>query len=74
MPNHYIPNIPEGKQLDHIRRLEITFAIGKKDAFLSNNHEFSQSLWEKGIWHSFYEWDGLAHRAKYWRQMLPLYL
>ena len=74
LPSHYIPNMPEGIQLNHIRRLEITFVIGKEDAFLQNNKEFSSSLWGKGIQHAFYEWDGLAHRARYWRQMLPLYL
>ena len=74
IPSHYVPNIPESEQLNHIRRLEITFVIGKDDVFRQNNQDFSSSLWQKGIWHSFYEWDGLAHKARNWRQMLPLYL
>ena len=74
LPSHYIPNLEESEQLDHIRRLDITFVIGEEDAFRQNNEEFSQILWSKGIWHAFHKWEGLAHRAKYWRQMLPLYL
>jgi esterase/lipase superfamily enzyme len=74
LPSHYIPNMPAGEKLNHIRRLEITIAIGKEDVFLQNNRDFSTTLWEKGIRHAFHEWDGLAHKARYWRQMLPIYL
>jgi len=74
LPSHYVPNLREGDQLNRIRDLDITFVIGKEDAFHQNNREFSNSLWNKGVWHAFHEWDGLAHRARYWRQMLPMYL
>lgn len=74
MPSYYMPNLPEGEQLKAIRKLDITFVIGKEDAFLHNNRAFSKTLWNKNIWHAYHEWDGLAHRAKFWRQMLPLYL
>jgi len=74
LPSHYVPNMPEGEQLNQIRRLNITIVIGKEDAFRQNNRDFSTTLWNKGIWHSFHEWEGLAHRARFWRQMLPLYL
>ena len=74
LPSHYIPNMPEGNQLNQIRRLDITFVVGKEDPFLQNNQDFSNSLWQKGVWHAFHEWDGLAHRARFWRQMLPIYL
>lgn len=74
MPSYYMPHMPEGEQLRAIRNLDITFVIGKEDAFLYNNRSFSKTLWNKGIWHAFYEWDGLAHKAKFWSQMLPMYL
>jgi len=74
MPTHYLPAIGEGEQLDHIRRMRIRIAIGKDDPFYENNKTFSSQLWAKGIWHDLYEWDGLAHRARYWRQMLPKYI
>jgi esterase/lipase superfamily enzyme len=54
--------------------MDITIVCGTEDVFISNNREFSQTLWSKGIQHKFYEWDGLVHKAKYWRQMLPMYL
>ncbi len=73
-PIHYMPNMQESDQLNKIRKLDITFTIGKEDVFLENNKAFSNILWNKGVWHAFHEWDGLAHSARYWRQMLPMYL
>ena len=69
-----MPNMPESEILNHIRNLQITIVCGKEDAFIENNRNFSQCLANKGINHSFYEWEGLAHKAKYWKQMLPMYL
>lgn len=74
IPSHYITSMPKGKQLDHIRRLEIIIAIGKEDPFYDNNVKFSNALWDKGVWHALHVWEGRAHKAKYWRQMLPMYL
>ena len=74
MPTRYVPYMPEGEQLNKIRQLDITIAIGRDDVFHSNNHEFSNTLWGKDIKHSFYEWNGMAHKAKYWQQMLPMYI
>jgi esterase/lipase superfamily enzyme len=66
--------LPEGDQLKQIRNLKVTIACGKEDIFYANNKNFSDTLWNKGIVHEFQEWDGMAHKAKYWRQMLPMYL
>ncbi len=74
MPSRYIPLMPEGDQLKKIRQLDITIAIGLEDAFYINNQEFSHSLIEKNIQHKFFEWEGMAHKAKYWKKMLPMYL
>jgi len=74
VPSHYIPNLPEGDQLQQIRKMKVTIVCGKEDVFLANNREFSETLKSKSIQHDFYEWDGMAHKAKYWRQMLPMYL
>ncbi len=73
-PSHFVPNIQESDQLEALRKLDITIVCGTEDVFIQNNREFSQTLWNKGIDHKFYEWDGLVHKAKYWRQMLPMYL
>ena len=73
-PSHYVPNIHCSEQLFQIRKLQITIVCGKEDVFIQNNREFSQNLWIKGIDHQFIEWEGLAHKASYWRQMLPMYI
>jgi len=74
MPYHYIKNMPEGELLNQIRKQDIRIICGQEDAFLENNIEFSARLWEKGIWHTFHQWDGIAHSARFWRQMLPSHL
>lgn len=73
-PSHYLPNMPEGPQLEAIRALDIILVIGKDDPFLDNNRDLSQKLWEKGCWNALHVWDGRAHRGGYWRRMAPLYL
>lgn len=74
MPSHYLPNLACETQLNQLRQMDIILAIGKQDPFLQNNREFSQILTCKGIGHAFYEWDGRAHQAYYWRQMARIYI
>jgi esterase/lipase superfamily enzyme len=74
MPMQYMPNLSDENQLNAIRRLEIILAIGETDPFWQNNHDFSQLLWNKGIANQFYTWSNYAHRPRYWRQMVQLYL
>jgi esterase/lipase superfamily enzyme len=73
-PTHFLPQLDCNWRLDHLRKMDIVFAIGKEDPFLDNNRHLSHMLWSKGIWHAMHEWDGRAHRGSYWRQMVPLYL
>lgn len=73
-PSHYMAGMTDPALLALFRRMEITLAIGKEDAFLANNIEFSDLLNAKGIPHRLHIWDGEAHRPRYWRQMTPLYL
>lgn len=74
IPNHYLANLDDEALLEKIRKLDITFTIGRDDALLSNNEDLSQKLWGKGVWHHFAVWDEEAHRARYWRRMAPVYL
>jgi len=74
MPNHFLPNLTCKSQLNHLRKMDITFAIGKEDPFLQNNRELSHILIKKRIRHAMYEWNGRAHQGHHWRQMAPLYL
>jgi len=74
MPRQFIANLADGSPLDALRNLEIIFAIGQTDPFLPDNLNFSNLLWHKGIAHQLYIWDNYAHRPRYWKQMLQLYL
>ena len=74
MPQQYIANVYEEHFLNAIRQLEIIVAVGETDPFLQNNREFSSLLWGKGIFNQFYIWGDYAHRPRYWRQMVQLYL
>jgi esterase/lipase superfamily enzyme len=73
-PSHFIPNLTDEKLLTQLRRLEIITVNGQEDPFLENNRQLSLALWDKGIWNSFYVWEGRAHSARYWRQMVQLYM
>jgi len=73
-PNQYLSNISDPDLLSELRKLSITIAIGEHDAFLENNHQLDRILWDKEIQHEFYIWGGEAHRSKYWKQMLSIYL
>ncbi len=73
-PTQFIPNLTDANVLNAIRRMELILAVGQTDPFLSSNCEFSQLLWDKGIYNQLYVWDNYAHRPRYWKQMVQLYL
>jgi len=74
MPLQYVANVQDAYTLDAMRHLEIILAIGQTDPFLANNYEFSQLLWSKGVPNQLYVWDNYAHRPRYWKKMVQLYL
>jgi esterase/lipase superfamily enzyme len=74
MPQQFIPNLDEEPVLNAISHIEIILAIGETDPFLQNNQEFSEILWSKGIPNQLNIWADYAHRPRYWRQMVQLYL
>lgn len=73
-PLHFLPNLEDEAILEQLRRLEIILVIGDADPFIGTNIELSEVLWQKDIPHELYIWEGRAHKARYWRQMAPLYL
>lgn len=73
-PSHYMPNMSDDELVNALRRMEIIFAVGEWDNFLNNNIEFSDILRSKDIPHGFYIWSKEAHKPKYWRQMVKIYL
>jgi len=73
-PNHYLPNLNDPGYLERMRRTEITIAVGELDPFHESNRVLSGALAAKAVPHHFAVWPGEAHRAKYWREMVPHYL
>jgi len=74
MPSMFIPNLSDEKILQQLRRLKVIIAIGKEDPFFDNNHHLAEALRQKQIEPEFYVWEEEAHRPRYWRQMVQLYL
>jgi len=70
MPNHYMINLHDHGTLDAIRRLDIKLVIGEHDPFLDDTRRFSETLWQKGVWHMFRIWSGRAHGYRRWREMV----
>jgi len=73
-PCLYLPNIYDEALLEQLRRLEVIIVTGKEDILLSNNEKLSHELLAKRIHVEFFIWEGHAHRAKYWREMVKHYL
>ncbi|QOY90389.1 esterase family protein [Paludibaculum fermentans] len=73
-PNHFLPNLTDQAYIHRLRRVEIVLAVGDADPFYSSNQALSRDLWGKGVSHQLEVWNGEAHRARYWRQMVPLYI
>ncbi|MCC9167918.1 esterase family protein [Pontibacter harenae] len=74
MPNQYVPSIDGLELLDSLRRLEITLAVGQDDPFLGSTSYLSRALHGKGVHNTLHVWHGEAHRPRYWRKMVALYL
>jgi len=74
MPNHFIPKITNKRLLGQLRKVDITLVVGREDSFLPDNERLSQSLNAIGVSHQLYVWDEEAHRPRYWREMVKLYL
>jgi esterase/lipase superfamily enzyme len=73
-PSHFLPQLADTTLLEALRQMEITLVIGEHDVFLENNVQFSALLNAKGIHHLLQVWEGEAHRPRYWREMIALYL
>jgi esterase/lipase superfamily enzyme len=73
-PNHFLPNLNDPWLLTPIRTMEITMAVGEHDPFAESNRILSRAMAEKEIPHRLALWPGEAHRARYWREMIPHYL
>jgi esterase/lipase superfamily enzyme len=74
MPGQYIHNLSDEEIIKAMQHLEIIFAIGKEDAFLENNLQLSKSLWDRNIPNIMHIQEGEAHKAKYWGEILNIYL
>ncbi len=74
MPLQFVANLGDENVLQQIRQVEIILAIGQTDPFLFTNQQLSQKLRDVQVPHHLYVWDGYAHRPRFWRQMVQLYL
>ena len=73
MPNQYLANLTDVKIIENLKKIEIVIAIGNEDAFLHDSKLLSEILWNKGVWHALYLWDGEAHKPRFWRKMMQIY-
>ncbi|MFD1141780.1 esterase family protein [Larkinella insperata] len=73
-PSHFLPNLHDECTLALLRRMHFLLAIGREDPFLENNQALSATLAEKQIPHDLYIWEGRAHQAADWQEMVKIYL
>jgi esterase/lipase superfamily enzyme len=73
-PNQFLQNIYDHELIQAMKKMEIILAVGKDDPFYFSNRQLSETLWNKEIWNALHVWDGEAHKARYWRQMVQQFL
>ena len=73
-PTALLPKMRSRKALSRLRQMEFVLAIGEDDPFCANNVALARALAAKKIPHQLHQWCGNAHRFRYWRQMVRVYL
>jgi esterase/lipase superfamily enzyme len=73
-PSDFIAHESDPERLRALRHVDIVLAIGHDDPSCANNESFSQTLWDKDIWHAIRIWDGWAHDWPWWREMIQRYI
>lgn len=74
MPSHFVPLITDRARLKAIRKIRFTFVVGDEDPFYENNVDFVNALEAQKVATELHAWCGEAHRFRYWRQMVRIYL
>lgn len=74
MPSMYAPNLHDSFLLQSLRKMNIIIVVGEEDPFLNNNQQLIGNLYRQDIYPEFFVWNEEAHRPRYWRQMVQLYL
>ena len=74
VPSHFVPLLEDRKKIKAIRRVHFTFVVGDEDPFYENNVELCHAMTTKKIGHELHSWCGNAHRFRYWRQMIRIYM
>jgi esterase/lipase superfamily enzyme len=74
MPSLFVPEMPLGPQLRKIRKIRFTLVVGDEDPFCENNVALANAFTAQKIPHEMHLWCGNAHRFRYWRQMVRIYL
>ena len=74
MPGMFIPNLQDECILTMLRHMTIILVIGRDDPFFDNNEHLEKALQAKEVYPELYIWEGEAHRPRFWRQMVQLYL
>lgn len=74
MPSHFVPHLTDEKLLRAIRRIKFTFVCGDEDPFYHDNVFLHGALLNQNVKSKIHAWCGNAHRFRYWRQMIRIYL
>jgi esterase/lipase superfamily enzyme len=74
VPSHFVPLLTDRKRLKSIRDVQFTFVVGDEDPFFDNNVAMCDALTRQNVRNELHAWCGNAHRFRYWRQMVRVYL
>lgn len=74
-PVQFVPNLPEGEQLEQLRRVRFVFGLGQNYENPAYTWTVADVLGKRGVWNRVEVWGAdSGHDWPTWRTMLPLFL
>ncbi len=73
-PVDFLTNLNDSWTLDRFREMDIIIVTSQDDAAAWSNHQLSQILWSKNVWHAMRVWNGWTHDWPYWHRQITMYI
>ena len=73
-PMEFIANENDPGRLAALRATDIIMVAGSGDPQVGWSRDMAATLWGKGIWNAYREWDGWIHDWPYWQRVVPMYI
>ena len=74
-PSDFVPNLPEGPQMDALRRVHLVFTLGEHDPCRASNEHLHHVLAARHVAHTFDFLQGaFGHDWPWWRSLIQKHI